>query len=247
MTAPCRSDPENSPMRDRHCGDPRSSKHTHDSGSREVDGSQRRIGRHRTCRVGATWVSRARVYSSERRPGETQTRKAPMGEVSASFVRSAAGQTRLLFQGRPGGDASGRSRRFRLPLSRTTGHSCSGAADCAEQALPYFEERYPQDDRPRKAVEAGRARARRELAVCPSVFGGERAPRGTSTEYDGRGVLSVSDRRRAPSARLAVGVPVRPVTTVPGRARRSPGTPTRSSPPSRPGSAGATVPWADGP
>lgn len=31
------------------------------------------------------------------------------------------------------------------------------AADCAEHVLSYFEERYPQDNRPRKAIEAGRA------------------------------------------------------------------------------------------
>lgn len=30
------------------------------------------------------------------------------------------------------------------------------AADCAEHVLPYFEDRYPDDDRPRKATEAGR-------------------------------------------------------------------------------------------
>lgn len=28
------------------------------------------------------------------------------------------------------------------------------AADCAERVLPYFEEKYPKDDRPRKAIEA---------------------------------------------------------------------------------------------
>jgi hypothetical protein len=28
------------------------------------------------------------------------------------------------------------------------------AADCAEHVLPYFEEKYPDDDRPRKAIEA---------------------------------------------------------------------------------------------
>ncbi|WXG41462.1 MAG: putative immunity protein [Candidatus Freyarchaeum deiterrae] len=28
------------------------------------------------------------------------------------------------------------------------------AIDCAERALPYFEKRYPQDNRPRKAIEA---------------------------------------------------------------------------------------------
>jgi hypothetical protein len=31
------------------------------------------------------------------------------------------------------------------------------AADCADHVLPYFEENYPTDDRPRKAIEACRA------------------------------------------------------------------------------------------
>jgi hypothetical protein len=30
------------------------------------------------------------------------------------------------------------------------------ACDCAERALPYFENKYPQDNRPRLAIEAGR-------------------------------------------------------------------------------------------
>jgi hypothetical protein len=38
------------------------------------------------------------------------------------------------------------------------------AADCAEHVLPYFEENYSADDRPRKALEAGRAWARGEIA-----------------------------------------------------------------------------------
>jgi len=31
------------------------------------------------------------------------------------------------------------------------------AADCAERVLPYFEEKYPKDDRPRKAIETLRS------------------------------------------------------------------------------------------
>ena len=31
------------------------------------------------------------------------------------------------------------------------------ACDCAERVLPYFEKAYPEDDRPRLAIEAGRA------------------------------------------------------------------------------------------
>jgi len=37
------------------------------------------------------------------------------------------------------------------------------AADCAERALPKFEDRYPDDARPRKAIEAARA-----CVTCPS-------------------------------------------------------------------------------
>ena len=39
------------------------------------------------------------------------------------------------------------------------------AADCAEQALHFFEENYPIDDRPRKAIEAARAWANGEITV----------------------------------------------------------------------------------
>ena len=39
------------------------------------------------------------------------------------------------------------------------------ATDCAEHVLSYFEEKYPKDNRPRKAVEAGRAWVRGEISV----------------------------------------------------------------------------------
>jgi hypothetical protein len=39
------------------------------------------------------------------------------------------------------------------------------ATDCAEHVLPYFEERYPEDERPRNAVEAGRAWVRDEITT----------------------------------------------------------------------------------
>ena len=39
------------------------------------------------------------------------------------------------------------------------------ATDCAEHVLPCFEEKYPRDDRPRKAIEAGRAWVRGEIAL----------------------------------------------------------------------------------
>jgi hypothetical protein len=37
------------------------------------------------------------------------------------------------------------------------------AADCAEHVLSFFEEQHPQDDRPRKAIEAARTWARGEI------------------------------------------------------------------------------------
>jgi hypothetical protein len=47
-------------------------------------------------------------------------------------------------------------------LVRTTDHTIVAiwAADCAERVLPYFEEKYPEDRRPRKAIEAIREWAR---------------------------------------------------------------------------------------
>lgn len=39
------------------------------------------------------------------------------------------------------------------------------AADCAERVLPIFEKEYPNDDRPRKAIEAARACARGEIGA----------------------------------------------------------------------------------
>jgi hypothetical protein len=39
------------------------------------------------------------------------------------------------------------------------------AADCAEHVLPLFGERYPQDDRPRRAIETARAWACGEVTV----------------------------------------------------------------------------------
>jgi len=46
------------------------------------------------------------------------------------------------------------------------------AADCAEHVLPYFEEKYPKDDRPRKALEAARAWTHGEIRVGPARAAG---------------------------------------------------------------------------
>ncbi len=45
-----------------------------------------------------------------------------------------------------------------VELARKTDHKTLAvwAIDCVERVLPYFEEQYPQDNRPRKAIEACR-------------------------------------------------------------------------------------------
>lgn len=39
------------------------------------------------------------------------------------------------------------------------------AVDCAEHVLAFFEEKYPEDKRPRKAIEAGRAWVNGEIGI----------------------------------------------------------------------------------
>ena len=59
------------------------------------------------------------------------------------------------------------------------------AADCAGHVLPYFEEKYPKDNRPRKAVEAGRAWVRGEIAVSEArtaAFAAHAAARGANQD-----------------------------------------------------------------
>jgi hypothetical protein len=46
------------------------------------------------------------------------------------------------------------------------------ATDCAEHVLSYFEEAYPKDDRPRKAIEAGRSWVRGEIPLSEARSGG---------------------------------------------------------------------------
>ena len=47
------------------------------------------------------------------------------------------------------------------------------ATDCAEHVLPYFEQNYPKDNRPRNALEAGRAWARAEIAMSEEELAAE--------------------------------------------------------------------------
>jgi hypothetical protein len=50
-------------------------------------------------------------------------------------------------------------------LMRDRRAQAAWAADCTERVLPYFEEAFPDDDRPRRAIEAARAWARGEIRV----------------------------------------------------------------------------------
>jgi hypothetical protein len=59
------------------------------------------------------------------------------------------------------------------------------ATDCAERVLPYFEEKYTQDDRPRKAIEAGRTWVRGEIKMTEArraAFAAHAAAREASHE-----------------------------------------------------------------
>ncbi len=54
------------------------------------------------------------------------------------------------------------------------------ASDCAEHVLSYFEEKYPDDDRPRKAIEAARAWVKGDISVgeaCSAAFAAHAAAR----------------------------------------------------------------------
>ncbi|MGH4140594.1 putative immunity protein [Clostridium sp.] len=44
------------------------------------------------------------------------------------------------------------------------------ATDCAEHVLSHFEEEYPEDNRPRKAIEAGRAWVHGKVSVSEARF-----------------------------------------------------------------------------
>ena len=57
------------------------------------------------------------------------------------------------------------------------------ATDCAEHVLSYFEEKYPKDNRPRKAIEAGRAWVRGEITMSEArtaAFAAHAAARNTN-------------------------------------------------------------------
>lgn len=56
------------------------------------------------------------------------------------------------------------------------------AADCAERVLPYFEEAYPNDDRPRKAIEACRRWVRTGVFKMADIRGASLAAHSAARE-----------------------------------------------------------------
>lgn len=64
-----------------------------------------------------------------------------------------------------------------LALVKKSDHKILGtwAADCAKRVLPYFEEKYPRDDRPRKAIEALRRWVKDGVFKMADIRGGSLA------------------------------------------------------------------------
>lgn len=56
------------------------------------------------------------------------------------------------------------------------------AADCAERVLPFFEDARPGDDRPRKAIEAGREWIRTGVFRMPEIRGASLAAHAAARE-----------------------------------------------------------------
>ncbi|MFD6440731.1 putative immunity protein [Peribacillus sp. NPDC060186] len=51
------------------------------------------------------------------------------------------------------------------------------ATDCTKHIIQFFEQKYPQDDRPRKAIEAGRAWVQGEIIGGMAAFAAHAAAR----------------------------------------------------------------------
>jgi len=78
------------------------------------------------------------------------------------------------------------------------------AADCAEHVLPYFEEKDPEDERPRKAIEAARAWAKGEIRV------GKARAASVAAHAAARGADEGAARAAARAAGQAAGTPHMP-------------------------------------
>jgi len=73
------------------------------------------------------------------------------------------------------------------------------AADCAEHVLPFFEKEYPEDDRPKIAIEAARAWVHDEIKV------GEARKAAVATHTAARNTNNVAARAAARAAGHAAG------------------------------------------
>jgi hypothetical protein len=96
------------------------------------------------------------------------------------------------------------------------------ATACAEHVLPYFEEKYPKDNLPRDALEAGRARVRSEIAMS-EVYAAALAAHAAVRDADqdalrGRALPRRSPRRDA--ARVGLALLLRPQALHPDAAGR---------------------------
>ena len=76
------------------------------------------------------------------------------------------------------------------------------AADFAEHVLPLFEAQYPDDDRPRKAIEAARAFARGEMTK-EQLASAEAGARAAATEALAEALKALSSQAAADSAESA--------------------------------------------
>jgi len=92
-------------------------------------------------------------------------------------------------------------------VSRTNhGKLAIWAADCAERVLPYFEERYPEDDRPRKAIEAARTWAQTGVFKIADVRKTALAAHAAAREIEGENAAH-SAARAAGQALATAHVP----------------------------------------
>jgi len=79
------------------------------------------------------------------------------------------------------------------------------AADCAERVLPYFEAAFPDDDRPRKAIEAARAWACGEIRVGEARTAAIAAHAAARAAIAGPAAGCTVPRRAASAAARAAG------------------------------------------
>lgn len=86
------------------------------------------------------------------------------------------------------------------------------AADCAEHVLPYFEEVYPGDNRPREAVEAGRAWLRGERTTGEARGAAFAAHAAAREAKNAAACASARSAGQAASAAHAVGHAVHAAT-----------------------------------